>query len=194
MKLVLATANAGKVAEISEALGSYVQLIPRPAEVEVPDETGGSLVANARIKAFAICQATGCPAVADDTGFEVDALEGAPGVEGAYFAGPDASHAENCAKVLRELVNIPEEQRTARYRTVALVALTDGDEVLAEGVCDGIIATEARGTGGFGYDSIFIPRDGHGRTFAEMTREEKSRISHRTRAFLTLKSKLQEMT
>lgn len=191
MRLVLATGNPGKVAEIAEAIGRDIELVPRPLEVESPDESGGSLIANARIKAHAISAATGLPALADDTGFEVDALYGAPGVEGAYFAGPHASHADNCAKVLRELKGLPDEQRGARYRTIALAAFPDGRELVAEGICDGRIAPEARGTAGFGYDSVFIPDDDDdGRTFAEMTREEKSWLSHRSRAFRALRSQL----
>jgi XTP/dITP diphosphohydrolase len=192
MRLVLATANEGKVAEIAHALGPEIDLIPRPSEVDVPAETGGSLVANARIKARAICDATGQPALADDTAFEIDALDGGPGVDGAYFAGPDASHADNCAKVISALVAVPHDQRGARYRTIALVALPDGGEIIAEGVCEGTIPHQVRGGGGFGYDSVFVPADGDGRTFAEMAREEKNLISHRAKAMTALKLTLRE--
>lgn len=184
MKLVCATANRGKVAEISAVLRGVAELLPRPADVPEIVEDAGTLVGNARLKAEAICRATGLPAVADDTGLEVSALGGGPGVETAYFAGPQATDADNRAKLLRELEAA--RDRSAVFRTIALVAYPDGSELVVEGVCAGRIATEERGTNGFGFDKLFIPDEGDGRTFAEMTEADKLAISHRGRAFQNL--------
>jgi XTP/dITP diphosphohydrolase len=189
VKLVLATANPDKAAEIRAVLldaGLDVELVPRPADVPEVDETGDTLEANARLKAVALCEATGLPAVADDTGLEVDALGGAPGVYSARFAGEDATYADNVHKLLRELDGVDGPARTARFSTVALARWPDGREVAAIGDVEGVIATEARGDGGFGYDPLFVPVEGDGRTFAEMSADEKHRVSHRGRAFRTL--------
>ena len=190
MRLVLASANPDKVAEIAAILGDAVDLGPRPPELGDVVEDADTLEGNARLKAVAVCEAAGVGAVADDTGLEVDALDGAPGVYTARFAGEGATYADNVAKMLRELEGVPEAQRGARFRTVALVRFPDGSEVVAEGIVDGRIATEARGDSGFGYDPLFIPDDGDGRTFAEMTADEKHAISHRGRAFRALAAKL----
>lgn len=187
-RLVCATANAGKVAEIEAVLGHVVELVPRPADVAEVVEDAGTLVGNARLKARAICRATGLPAVADDTGLEVAALGGEPGVETAYFAGPQATDSDNRAKLLRELSVAAD--RSAVFRTIALVAYPDGSELVAEGVCAGQIATEERGSRGFGFDKLFIPDGGDGRTFAEMTEAEKLAVSHRGRAFQNLAASL----
>jgi XTP/dITP diphosphohydrolase len=133
-----------------------------------------------------LCEATGLPAVADDTGLEVDALGGAPGVSSARYAGDDATYADNVEKLLRELADVGDPARTARFSTVALARWPDGREVAAIGDVEGVIATEARGEGGFGYDPLFVPVEGDGRTFAEMSADEKHRVSHRGRAFRTL--------
>jgi XTP/dITP diphosphohydrolase len=189
MRLVLATANPDKAAEIEAVLhdaGVDVELVPRPSDVPEVDETGETLEENARLKAVALCAATGLPAVADDTGLSVDALFGAPGVYSARFAGEDATYADNVAKLLRELSDVPVPERTARFTTVALARWPDGREVAAIGDVEGTIATEARGGGGFGYDPLFVPAEGDGRTFAEMTAAEKHGVSHRGRAFRTL--------
>ncbi len=161
-------------------------LRPRPAELPDVVEDADTLEGNARLKAVAVGQAVGEPAVADDTGLEVDALDGAPGVYTARFAGEGATYADNVAKLLAELDGVSAELRGARFRTVALAWFPDGTEVVAEGVVDGAISTEARGAGGFGYDPVFIPAEGDGRTFAEMTPEEKHAVSHRGRAFRAL--------
>jgi XTP/dITP diphosphohydrolase len=191
---VLATANPDKVAEIAAILGASgtLELQPRPPDVGEVEETGDTLVANARLKARALAGATGRPAVADDTGLEVDPLGGAPGVYSSRYAGEDASYADNVAKLLEELAALAGGggERRARFKTVALVAYPDGREVWAEGTVEGSIATEARGDGGFGYDPVFVPDEGGGRTFAEMTPEEKHGMSHRGRAFRTLASVL----
>jgi XTP/dITP diphosphohydrolase len=131
--------------------------------------------------------------VADDTGLEVDALDGAPGVRSARFAGETARYEDNVRKLLDELGRIgatESAQRRARFRTVALVRFADGGEIVAEGVIDGTIADQPRGAGGFGYDPVFQPDGGDGRTFAEMSADEKHAISHRGRAFRALADQL----
>ena len=187
MKLVLASANPDKVREIQELL-TGLDIEPRPADLPDVDETGETLEENARLKAVAVMEATGLTAVADDTGLEVVALDGAPGVRTARFAGEKATYADNVAKMLDVLTGV--EDRRARFRTVALVRFPDGREVVAEGAVDGVIAEEARGSEGFGYDPLFVPSEGDGRTFAEMTAEEKHDLSHRGRAFRALRELL----
>ena len=184
-RLVLASANPDKVAEITEVLGGLIDLDPRPEGLPDVLEDGHSLEANARLKALAVCEATGRAAVADDTGLEVDALDGAPGVHSARFAGDDASYADNLDRLLTELDGIPDGRRTARFKTVALVRYPDGQEVMATGTVEGTIAGRPSGVGGFGYDPVFVPVEGDGRTFAEMG-DEKHSLSHRGRAFRTL--------
>ncbi len=154
------------------------------------DETEDTLEGNARLKAAAVAAAAGEPAVADDTGLEVDALGGRPGVFAARYAGEAATYADNVAKLLAELDGVDVPRRTARFRTVALVAWPGGREVVAHGVVEGHIALAARGEGGFGYDPVFVPGDGDGRTYAEMTMEEKAAVSHRARAFAALVERL----
>jgi len=189
LKLVLATANPDKAREIAEVLrgaGLAVELLPRPADVPEVDETGDTLEENARLKARALCSATGLPALADDTGLEVDALGGAPGVRSARFAGDDATYADNVAELLRVLRDVPPGQRTARFATVAIARFPDGREIAAIGTVEGTIASTARGDRGFGYDPVFVPEEGDRRTFAEMSAAEKHAVSHRGRAFRTL--------
>ena len=190
LTLVLATANPDKALEIRDILGGHgIVLAPRPPEVPDVDETGDTLLDNARLKARALCLATGMPAVADDTGLEVEALSGAPGVYSARYAGEHATYADNVAKLLEELRGTPGDRR-ARFVAVAFVAFPDTSEIWAEGAVDGHIAAEARGAGGFGYDPLFVPDEGDGRTFAEMTPAEKHAFSHRGRAFRDLAAKL----
>lgn len=179
-----ATANPKKLAEIEAivgALGSFT-LLPRPPGLADVDETGATLEENAALKAHAVAAAAGAPAIADDTGLEVDALDGAPGVRSARFAGDSATDADNVALLLERLADVPDERRTARFRTVICVARPDGGERFADGVCEGRIVREPRGEAGFGYDPVFVPNDGDGRTFAEMSGAEKHAISHRGRA------------
>ncbi len=190
MRLVLASANPDKVAEIAAILGDAVELGPRPVGLADVVEDGETLEDNARLKAVAVCEAAGVGAVADDTGLEVDALGGAPGVYTARFAGEHATYDDNVTKVLAELDGVDGADRSARFRTVALVRFPDASEVVAEGVVEGLISTEVRGERGFGYDPVFIPDDGDGRTFAEMTPEEKHAVSHRGRAFRALAEQL----
>ena len=183
-QLVSATANPHKLAEIAGILDGLVELLPRPAAVPEVVEDAGTLEGNARLKAAAICAATGLPAVSDDTGLFVDALDGEPGVETAYYAGPNATYAENRAKMLHVLAGVV--NRRAAFRTIVMVVYPDGSELCVEGVCEGVIATEERGDRGFGFDPLFIPDDGDGRTFSLMTDAEKNKISHRGRAFVAL--------
>ena len=187
MRLVLASANPDKAAEIAAILVGH-DMVPRPTDVPDVEETGTTLEENARLKAVALVEATGAAAVADDTGLEVAALDGAPGVYSARYAGEDATYADNVAKLLAALEGV--DDRRARFRTVALARLPDGSEVIAEGVVDGTIAASARGNAGFGYDPLFVPDDGDGRTFAEMTADEKHTVSHRGRAFRALDAML----
>lgn len=197
LSLVLASANPDKAAEIAEILGSVpgLELHPRPSSVPDVDEDGDTLVANARLKAVALVEATGMAAVADDTGLEVEALGGAPGVYSARFAGEDASYADNVAKLLDELDRVGAHapgQRRATFRTVALVAYPDGSELWAEGEVGGVITGEPAGEAGFGYDPVFAPDGEGGRTFAQLGTEQKHRISHRGRAFRALAGRLTE--
>ena len=196
MQLVVASANPDKSAEIAAILSAAVpglDLLPRPADVPDVEETGTTLVENARLKAAALAEATGLPAVADDTGLLVDALDGAPGVYSARFAGEGATYADNVAKLLKELDGVEPERRTARFETVALVRWPDGREIAATGAVDGVIATEGRGHRGFGYDPVFVPSEGDGSTFAELTPLEKHAVSHRGRAFRALAAELAKL-
>ena len=194
--LVMASANRDKVAEIAAILRQAldVEILPRPDSVPDVVEDGETLLDNARLKAQALMKATSTAAVADDTGLEVDALGGAPGVYAARYAGDDATYADNVAKLLRELGSLDDEggERRARFRSVAFVAFPDGAEVWAEGVMEGTIAAAPRGTNGFGYDPVFEPEGGGGRTFAEMSAAEKDALSHRGRAFRSLARLLAE--
>jgi XTP/dITP diphosphohydrolase len=185
-RFVCASANPDKVAEIASLLDGLVELLPRPTEIADVVEDADTLIGNARLKAVAICAATGLPAVSDDTGLEVDALDGEPGVYTARFAGEHCSYADNRDKLLRVLADVPADARTARFKTVAMVVWPDGRELAVEGVCEGSIATEERGDRGFGYDPVFIADDAGGRTFSEMSEAEKNEISHRGRAFRAL--------
>ena len=189
MRYVLASANLDKAREIREILvgaGVELELVARPADVPDVEETGATLEENARLKAVAICTATGEPAIADDTGLEVDALGGAPGVRSARYAGEDATYGDNVAKLLSALAGVPPERRAARFTTVAVARFPNGREVAALGEVKGTIAEEPRGGEGFGYDPLFVPDEGDGRSFAEMTPQEKHDLSHRGRAFRTL--------
>jgi XTP/dITP diphosphohydrolase len=193
--LVLASANPDKAAEITAILATVpgLVLVPRPPSVPDVEETGETLLENARLKARALVEATGMAAVADDTGLEVEALDGAPGVYSARFSGEHATYADNVAKLLAELevagAAAPAARR-ARFRTVALVAYPDGSERWAEGEVTGVISPAPRGKGGFGYDPVFEPDGLDGRTFAELSADEKHAVSHRGRAFRALADRL----
>ena len=188
MQFVCASANPDKVEEMRAVLAPFgIELLPRPAEVPEVVEDAPTLEGNARLKAVAICEATGRPSLADDTGLEVDALGGAPGVFSARFAGEHATYADNVDKLLDSLADLAApEERMARFRTVALARFPDGREVMAAGWVDGTIVTAPRGGYGFGYDPVFEPVEADGRTFAQLTIEEKNGISHRARALRAL--------
>ena len=175
MRFVLATTNAGKAREIDaifHAAGLDVGCVPRPADVAPVDETGDSLEANARLKARAVRDATGEATIADDTGLEVAALGGAPGVHSARYAGPDATDDDNVTLLLSRLEGVPLENRRARFVTVAAAAFPDGRELAAIGTADGTITRARRGSRGFGYDAVFRPDAGDGLTFAELSLAE----------------------
>lgn len=194
LRLVLASANPDKVKEIVAVLSASlpVELLPRPEGVPDVVEDADTLVGNARLKARALVAAAQTAAVADDTGLDVDALGGAPGAYSARYAGEAATYADNVTKLLTDLAALDDSggARRASFKTVALVAFPDGSEVWAEGVLPGTIAAEERGTNGFGYDPVFVPDGGDGRTFAEMRPEEKDGVSHRGRAFRALAAQL----
>ena len=182
-RLLLATGNAHKVEEIQHLLGGAFAVDARDTGVE---ETGTTFEENALLKARALAAASGELAVADDSGFEVDHLDGAPGIHSArWTAEPDW-----IPRVLRELDGVPAERRGCRYVCAAAAVWPDGREVVELGVVEGTVPEAPRGSGGFGYDPIVVPTEGDGRTFAEMTPEEKQAISHRARAFRALAAHL----
>ena len=189
MQLVCATANPDKVAEIAAILDGVVELLPRPADAPDVVEDADTLLGNARLKAEAVCRVAGLPAVSDDSGLYVDALGGAPGIYAARYAGENATYAENRHKLLADLHAVTD--RRARFVSAVVVSWPDGRELAVEGVCEGVIATRELGDRGFGYDSLFIPDDGGGRSFAQMSDAEKNRISHRARALAALLRALQ---
>ncbi len=191
-ELVIASANPDKVAEIAIVFEGAAILLPRPEEMADVVEDGATLEENARLKASAVCTFTNKPSVADDTGLEIDALGGAPGVYSARFAGDDATYEQNLEKVLIELEGVPMDQRTARFRTVALIRYPDGSELIANGTVEGHINENPLGDEGFGYDPLFVPVEGNGTTFAQMG-VEKHKFSHRGRAFRSLGLKLKEL-
>lgn len=220
--LVLATGNADKARELSELLSeafatvlitiavtvddrtvgfvverpeqfatTLEQLVPLTVAPDV-EETATTLEENARIKARGVGAALRLLAVADDTGLEVDALDGAPGVYAARYAGEHATYTDNVAKLMTALRGVPEPMRTARFATVVVARTPGGDELVVRGEVEGHIVTEPRGHGGFGYDSVFEPTEGDGRTFAEMTPDEKHALSHRGRALRLLVARLKD--
>ncbi len=186
MKLLIASNNKHKISEIQRILnekfpGKYEILSPADLSInlDVVEDTD-TLEGNAELKARAFFDKAQIPVIADDTGLEIDALDGRPGVYSARFAGEDVTYADNRRKALELLANIPDKKRTARFRTV--ICYFDGKrKEFIEGRCDGKIIFEDRGDAGFGYDQIFMP-DGYDRTFAEMSADEKNAISHRGRA------------
>ena len=180
MRIVCASANPHKVEELARMLPSWVDLVARPLDIGDIDEDAPTLEGNAIIKAVEIANHASEWAIADDTGLEVEALNGVPGVRSARFAGEHATDAENRALLLAKLDG--STNRSARFRTVVALVSSKGDIHFVGGECAGTIAESERGDGGFGYDSLFIPADGDGRTFAEMTGSEKDAVSHRGRA------------
>jgi XTP/dITP diphosphohydrolase len=191
---VLATLNPDKARELEALLGEAGVTLSSLAGVpgaQSPEEDGATLLDNARIKARAALAATSLPAIADDTGLEVDALDGAPGVHAARFAGPDATYAENVALLLERLRSVPPDRRGARFRTVCVALFPDGRELVSEGVLEGRIAQAARGGHGFGYDPVFELADG--RTLAELDDAGKNAVSHRARAARGLVARLRSV-
>jgi XTP/dITP diphosphohydrolase len=191
-RVVLATGNPGKLRQFSELLGSAGLALVRQSDfgIDPPAETGVTFLENSLIKARNAARRSGLPAIADDSGIEVDALGGRPGLYSARYAGEGASDEENLRKLLRELDGVPAGRRTARYRSVIVFVADAGDTepLVGEGVWEGAIAEAPRGDGGFGYDPTFLPR-GESRTAAELPAELRNPLSHRgqaTRAFLAL--------
>jgi XTP/dITP diphosphohydrolase len=181
--LIVATGNRHKLAEIRQILGDRYLVDGRPDDLAETVEDGETLEANALKKAREVAVHTGALAVADDTGLFVDALGGRPGVRSARYAGPEADDEANVTRLLGELLSLEDpEARGARFRTVMAAVWPDGRELIVDGAVVGHIALGRRGDAGFGYDPVFVPAEGDGRTFAEMTAEEKHRISHRGRA------------
>lgn len=182
-RLVVASKNQDKVGEIEAVLGGVglVGEVVQGLDWPDVDETGSTLEENALLKARAVMEAVGLPAVADDTGLEVAALDGRPGVETARYAGRDASYSDNVRRLLGEMEGVAD--RKARFRTVVALVMPDGAELVAEGALDGVIAAEPRGSGGFGYDPVF---EVEGRTLSEMGVETKNMLSHRAKALQTL--------
>jgi XTP/dITP diphosphohydrolase len=189
-RIAIASRNAHKLREIGRICADWPVewLTVENHEGPWPDveETGSSYLENALLKARAGAAALGEPALADDSGIEVDALGGRPGHRSARFAGEDATDERNLEELIRALKGVPGPGRTARYRCVAVLALPDGRELHAEGICEGTLGRKPRGTRGFGYDPVFVPA-GWDRTIAELTDEEKDRISHRGRALRALR-------
>ena len=186
--VVLATRNAGKIKELNALLAglgvTVIGLADFPAIGEIA-ETGETFFENARIKALAVCQATGLISLADDSGLCVDALSGAPGVRSARYAGEDASDAANNAKLLAALQHVPEADRTCRFVSVVVAAAPDGRELTAEGTWEGRVAPAPAGEGGFGYDPLFFDPTA-GKTAAQLTADEKNARSHRGKALAAL--------
>ena len=191
-ELVLATRNRNKVIELVALLSDLGITIRTLDEFpDAPDvvEDGDTCEANAVKKARVIAEFTGLPAVADDTGLEVNALGGRPGIYAARYAGEDATYEDNWRKLLRELMGVPREQRTARFLTVAAIALPSDGIRVARGTLEGVIAEEASGTLGFGYDPVFqIPE--LGMTLAQLSVDQKNTISHRAKAFAKVREML----
>lgn len=192
MKFVVSTRNKGKLPEIKAALEPFGYEVVSLSEAglgslpEVP-ESGETFAQNARIKAYAVYEICGLPTLADDSGLMVDALDGRPGIYSARYA--DGDDAKRRAKLLDEMKDVPEEERSARFVCSICAILDNGKTIEVAGVIEGRIATEERGTNGFGFDSLFIP-EGYEQTFGELSAETKDKISHRARALAALAAQL----
>lgn len=190
MKFVFASHNKGKIQEVKDILGPLgIEVEPIPEDFPEIEENGASFEENAKIKARAVCQATGLPAVADDSGLTVDALDGFPGIHSARWAGPDANAHDRNLLLLEKMLQVPDGQRGADFVCVAACVFPDGRELAVRGQCRGTILSEEHGTGGFGYDPIFCVPE-YGCTFGELEPDVKNSISHRARAFTALGSAL----
>ena len=193
-RIAIATRNPHKIEELARICRDWpvswltIHDDGAPALPDV-EETGETYLANASLKARAVAGALDAPALADDSGIEVDALGGRPGVRSARYAGERATDEENLRELLRALKGVPGGGRTARYRCLAVLASPDGTLTSAEGLCEGTLVTAPRGDGGFGYDPVFVPA-GWERTMAELPPEEKDRISHRGKAFRALRASI----
>ena len=196
MKIVIATRNRHKAVELQTLLHGAEYDAVRLDEIDpdgkIPEveETGTTFKENALLKAHAIAKATGLPSVADDTGLEVDALEGAPGIFSARYAGENCTYEDNVKKLLGELSDVADDRRTARFKTVAVYVHKE-TELSAEGVVEGVITEKEEGVGGFGYDPVFSVLDMK-KTYAQLADEEKNRVSHRGKAIRSLIEKLRE--
>lgn len=184
VRLVVASANPKKVAELRRLMPDWVELSPRPDSVGEVEENAPTLEGNAYIKAVEVANAVKDWAIADDTGLFVETLDGQPGVFSARYAGPDQDDAANRSLLLTNMEGIT--NRRAHFRTVIALVHANGEMHHLTGICEGAITPTERGSNGFGYDSVFAPIDGDGRTFAEMTTEEKDALSHRSRALAQL--------
>jgi XTP/dITP diphosphohydrolase len=191
--VVVASRNDGKIREVLRICADWPVRWLTYRDIEIPEveETGDTYVENALLKAKASASATGHAALADDSGIEVDALGGGPGPRSARYSGAGATEESNLRALLRAVAGVPPGGRTARYRAIAAVAEPSGRVTWAEGICDGVLRTKPRGSGGFGYDPIFEPA-GWGRTMAELSPEEKDRISHRGQALRALRERLEQ--
>jgi XTP/dITP diphosphohydrolase len=196
MTIIVATKNAHKVAEMSAMLGDIELVTMKDAGLDCEiEENGATFMENALIKARFVCNALGKPALADDSGLCVDALGGEPGVLSARYAsedGQNASDEANNEKLLNKLVGVPGGERTARFVSALALVFPDGREICATGICEGLIAREARGESGFGYDPLFFSPE-FSKTFGEISAEEKNSISHRNRAIMQLREKLKNI-
>lgn len=196
MKIVIATRNRHKAVELQTLLHgagyNAVRLDEIDPDGKIPEveETGTTFKENALLKAHAIAKATGLPAIGDDTGLEVDILGGAPGIFSARYAGENCTYEDNVKKLLRELSDVADDRRTARFKTVAVYVHKE-TELSAEGVVEGVITEKAEGVGGFGYDPVFSVLDMK-KTYAQLADEEKNRVSHRGKAIRSLIEKLRE--
>ena len=194
MKFVLASHNKKKLAELQSILGELGVEIVLQSELGLelePEETGTTFAENSLIKAKAVMEASGLPAIADDSGLEVDALNGEPGIYSVRWAGEGLNDEQRNERLLERMLTVPKEQRGARFVCVAACVFPDGRELAVRGVCRGTILDEAHGTGGFGYDPIFCVPE-YGCTFGELDADVKNSISHRARAFTALASALGE--
>jgi XTP/dITP diphosphohydrolase len=194
-RVVVATGNPGKIREIEQILGEMdIATVPMSDLGDPPDvvEDGLTFEANARKKATKIAAWSGLPSLADDSGLEVDALGGAPGVWSARFAGDQATDAENLSLLLERLKTVAPDKRTARFQCVIVLALPDGGELVARGDCEGRIANEREGVGGFGYDPVFVESQA-GQTFGVLPPDYKNRVSHRAKALASFAAQLPEI-
>jgi XTP/dITP diphosphohydrolase len=194
-KLLIATNNAGKVREyevlLQDLAGVRITFPAREGLILDVEEIGETFVQNAHLKAVSYARVSGLPTLADDSGLEVDVLDGAPGVRSARYAGPGADDADRYRKLLAELEGVPRTQRSARFRCVVALALPGGEVHTAEGACEGEIGFSPHGEFGFGYDPVFVVEGQNGQTMAELPPEVKNQISHRARAVQAMLPRLQ---